>query len=310
MNNTPHILVVGSANVDFIMTVPTLPARGETVTDGKFIQTFGGKGANQATAVARAGAQTTFVCCVGSDAFGQQMIENFREDGMNVSGIKQSKSEASGAALVMIEQGGMNYLTVAPGANHDLFSADLAHLSKALSGVDMLILQMEIPVETNLHAAELARAAGVPVMLNFAPASTPAPELIARTDFLIVNENECEQLTGIYPGDESAIESALARLLTMGPTCAIITLGGEGCAARKEGQTYRLLGFPVDVVDTTAAGDTFCGALAVVLAEGKELSVALTFACAAAALSVTKSGAQPSIPKRSEIETFLTHANG
>jgi ribokinase len=310
MKKPQRILIVGSANVDFIMTVPSLPARGETVTDGKFIQTFGGKGANQATAVARAGAQTRFICCVGIDAFGRQMIENFRNDGMDVETIKQSTTAASGAALVMIEQGGMNYLTVAPGSNHDLLPADLAHLPNSLPGVAMLLLQMEIPLETNLHAAALARAAGVPVMLNFAPASTPAPELIARTDFLIVNENECQQLTGIYPGDEASIESALAALLTMGPECAIITLGGDGCAARKGAQTHRLAGFPVEVVDTTAAGDTFCGALAVALAEGKELSIALTFASAAAALSVTKSGAQPSIPARSEIEAFLAHAIG
>lgn len=310
MDNPPRILIVGSANVDFIMTVPTLPARGETVIDGKFIQTFGGKGANQATAVARAGAQTSFVCCVGSDAFGQQMIENFRRDGMDVGGIKQSASEASGAALVMIEQGGMNYLTVAPGSNHDLLPGDLTPLPDALSGAAMLLLQMEIPLETNLRAAELGRNAGVPVMLNFAPASTPAPALIARTDFLIVNENECAQLTGIYPGDEAAIESALDALLGMGPHCAIITLGGEGCAARTGPRTHRLSGFTVDVVDTTAAGDTFCGACAVALAEGKELDEALNFASAAAALSVTKSGAQPSIPTRSEIESFLAHGIG
>jgi ribokinase len=298
-------VILGSANVDFIMRVPRLPARGETVTDGAFLQTYGGKGANQAVAAARAGATAAFIGCVGRDHYGDEMAANFARDGLALEGLKRSASQPSGSALVMIEQGGMNYLTVAPGANHDLLPADVEALHPVIAAAGLLLLQMEVPLATNLAAAAIARAAAAPVMLNFAPAHLASPELLRATDILVVNENEASALSGIDTTDTASALHAARALSALGPRRVVVTLGAQGCVALDGDAELASPALPVATIDTTAAGDTFCGALGTALLEGRDFAAALRFASAASALSVTRLGAQPSIPARAEIDAFL-----
>lgn len=297
--------IIGSANVDMIMKVKRLPDRGETVTDGVFMQTFGGKGANQAVAAARAGGDARFVACLGRDAFTPAMVENFRRDGLNLDGVRFVDDLPSGSALVMIEDGGMNYLTVAPGSNAALGPEHIAAEWGRISSSGLILLQMEIPVETNRAILQRAREAGIPVMLNYAPAHSLHPDLLAGLDTLIVNENEAAALSGVVPADQVSAERAVRALAAMGVRCVILTLGAAGSLIFSDGHVTRVPAFPVKAVDTTAAGDTFCGALGVAMLEGRKLSEAVCFATAAAALSVTCFGAQPSIPVRSEIERFI-----
>jgi len=297
--------IIGSANVDMIMKVKRLPDRGETVTDGVFLQTFGGKGANQAVAAARAGGDVRFVACLGHDAFTPTMVENFRRDGLDVEGVRFVDDQPSGSALVMVEEGGMNYLTVAPGSNAALLPEHIAAGWERISSSGLILLQMEIPVETNREVLSRAREAAIPVILNYAPAHCICPDLLDGLDTLIVNENEAAGLSGIEPSNQSSAERAVRALANLGARRVILTLGAAGSMIFAEGTVEMAPAFPVTVVDTTAAGDSFCGALGVAMLEGLPLSEAVRFATAAAALSVTRFGAQPSIPTRSEIDSFL-----
>jgi ribokinase len=299
------LLIIGSANVDFIMRVGKLPTPGETVTDGEFVQTFGGKGANQAVAAARAGGKAGFIACLGQDPYAPIMMENFRRDGLDVSGIRQADDVPSGSALVMIGGEGMNYLTVAPGSNYALRPDDIRERGTTITSAGAILLQMEIPVETNLAAIELASAAGIPVILNYAPARLIEPQLLANLDTLIVNESEAAALVGIEPHDEATTRRAAAALAALGARRVVITLGAKGCHVLDGDKEFHCPSFPVTAVDSTAAGDTFCGTFAVALLEGRSMPEALSFASAAAAISVTRLGAQPSIPRRVEIEAFL-----
>lgn len=298
--------IIGSANVDMIMKVKRLPERGETVTGGVFMQTFGGKGANQAVAAARAGGDARFVACLGrDDPFTSVMLENFRRDGLDVSGVRLSDDLPSGSALVMIDEQGMNYLTVAPGANAKLMPAHIADSWPMIGASGMILLQMEIPVETNREVLRRAREAGIPVMFNYAPAHAIHPELLRDTDTLIVNENEAAALSGVTYSGSDSVEIMLRSLAASGARRVVVTLGGEGAAFYADGVVGRAPAFRVEAVDTTAAGDTFCGALGVAVLEGRAFAEAVRFAMAAAAVSVTRFGAQPSIPSRAEIDHFL-----
>jgi len=300
--------IIGSANVDMIMKVKRLPERGETVADGVFMQTFGGKGANQAVAAARAGADARFVTCLGCDAFTPVMVENFRRDGLNLEGVRWVDDRPSGSALVMIEEEGMNYLTVAPGANAALGPDHIADGWGRIAASGLILLQMEIPVETNRAIMARAREAGIPVMLNYAPAHSIHPDLLSGLDVLIVNENEAEALSGIEFSGPAPAERIIRRLAEQGARRVILTLGRAGSIAYEDGAVDYCPAFPVKAVDTTAAGDTFCGTLGAALLEGLSLTEAVRFATAAAALSVTRFGAQPSIPSRIEIDHFI-HAH-
>ena len=302
---TRPFTIIGSANVDMIMKVKRLPDRGETVTDGTFLQTFGGKGANQAVAAARAGGDTRFVACLGHDAFTPAMVENFRHDGLDMEGVRFVDDLPSGSALVMVEEGGMNYITVAPGSNAALLPEHIAAAWPRISTSGLILLQMEIPLETNRAVLALAREAAIPVILNYAPAHSICPDLLDGLDTLIVNENEAAELSGIEPSDQSSAERAVRALANMGARRVILTLGATGSMIFADGTFDHVPAFPVTAVDTTAAGDVFCGALGVAMLEGLPLSAAARFATAASALSVTRLGAQPSIPTRSEIDRFL-----
>lgn len=302
------IVVIGSSNVDFIMKMDHLPARDETVTDATFMQTFGGKGANQAVAAGRAGGDVIFVNCVGDDPYAEPMVEGFKESRVRTDHIFHETGVACGAALVMIGEGGHNYLSVAPGANARLTPERIEGLRDVIAGAAYVLMQFEIPAETIARALKIAGEEGVPVVWNYAPANPFDIDQLDKVAILVVNEPEATVLSGIAVTDRASAELAALKLREMGTGIAIVTLGEGGsviAAPDQPGRTTHVPAFPVKAVDTTAAGDTYCGCLCVALAEGKPLVEAVRFASAAGALCVQRLGAQPSEPWRDEIDAFL-----
>ena len=299
------IVVVGSSNTDMIIKLDRIPKPGETILGGDFSIAAGGKGANQAVGAARAGGHVTLVARVGRDIFGQQAIEGFQKDGICVDHVFKDKASPSGVALIFVARDGENSIAVASGANGKLSPADVKKAKAAIAAAAILVMQLETPIETVAAAADIAAAKGVQVILNPAPAQPLSDSLLKKISILTPNETEAELLTGIKVDNDGAAAKAAQKLLDKGVKTVIITLGARGAwVATAEGG--RLVpGFKVTPVDSTAAGDIFNGALAVGLSEGKPLDDAVRFANAAAALSVTQLGAQPSAPKRKEIEKFL-----
>lgn len=301
------IVVIGSSNVDFIMKMERLPEKGETITDAVFMQTFGGKGANQAVGAAKAGGDVWFVNCVGDDAFAPLLLENMRQAGVNVDYVRAESGIASGAALVMVGGAGQNYLSVAPGANYRLTPAMIAELEPLLREAAMLVLQYEIPPETLYTCIDLAHALGLPTLFNLAPARPFDAAYLPKVTYLAVNESEAQSLCGFGVATPEQVEQAAEALLAKGAQTVILTLGAQGVYLASADLRQHIPAFKVEAVDTTAAGDVFSGALAVGLVEGKSLPEAARFACAASAISITHLGAQPSAPGREEIEQFLSN---
>ena len=303
-----RIVVVGSSNTDMIAKLPRLPKPGETISGGAFSTAAGGKGANQAVAAARAGAEVGLVARVGEDSFGEQAISGFIDDGIDVQHVTRDPSAPSGVALIFVDERGENCIAVAPGANAGLTPNDVEAAEDLIIGADVVVMQLETPLETVERAAALAREHSVRVILNPAPAQPLSDEILGNVSILTPNESEAELLTGIRVEDDAGAEEAARALVARGVKTVILTLGSRGAFVFESGSGELVPGFEVDAVDTTAAGDVFNGSLAVGLAEGMPLAGAVRFANAAAALSVTKLGAQPSAPTRAEIETFLTEA--
>jgi len=299
------IVVVGSSNTDMIAKLPRLPKPGETISGGAFSTAAGGKGANQAVAAARAGAEVGLVARVGEDSFGEQAISGFIDDGIDVQHVTRDPSAPSGVALIFVDERGENCIAVAPGANAGLTPNDVEAAEDLIIGADVVVMQLETPLETVERAAALAREHSVRVILNPAPAQPLSDEILGNVSILTPNESEAELLTGIRVEDDAGAEEAARALVARGVKTVILTLGSRGAFVFESGSGELVPGFEVDAVDTTAAGDVFNGSLAVGLAEGMPLTGAVRFANAAAALSVTKLGAQPSAPTRSEIESFL-----
>jgi ribokinase len=302
------VWVIGSSNVDLIMKMARLPDRGETITNAEFTQTFGGKGANSAVACARAGAPTVFVNAVGSDPYAPTLLEYMTESGVDVQHVRRETDVPTGHALVMIGGNGDNYLSVAPGANYRLFPEHIVGLEEKIASASRILIQNEIPPETNRAVREVAAKHGIPISWNFAPAITVDPAEFQSIETLIVNETEADAIAEaaaltLRSGKPEALAGALR---TLGPARVIITLGAAGAVAATVQGTQRIPSLPVHAVDTTGAGDTFCGALAAALATGKDIAEALGFASTAAALSVTRLGAQPSCPTRTEILEAIT----
>jgi ribokinase len=303
------IVVIGSSNVDLIMKMNRLPEKGETITDAEFYQVYGGKGANQAVAAARAGGNVAFVNCVGEDAYTPRMVENFKGDGIDSRYIFQEQNVASGHALVMIGEKGMNYLSVSPGANYKLTPMKVDQASEVINEAELILLQYEIPEETIKYVIDLAHKKGIQLLWNFAPARSFDLSYFSKINILVLNEVEASFLAGIPVENESGAEMAATGLMEKGVEKVIITMGSKGAFSFTKSEKISLPSFKVDVVDTTAAGDTFCGAFAVALVEGKSQKESLQFASAAAAICVTRIGAQPSAPTRKEIDDFLTFQN-
>ncbi len=300
---TGPIVVVGSLNIDLVVRTPRHPRPGETIIGGKF-QTFpGGKGANQAVAAARAGAQVIMIGRVGADAFGIDLLEALVRDGVDTTHVLRDDQAPSGVALITVDTAGQNAIVVVPGANARLSPGDVERAQDAFAGAGALLLQLESPPEVVQRAIELANAHGVLVILNPAPARPLDAALLAGVDYLIPNEHELFLLAELDAAEE--IDAAVARLRARGARHVIVTLGGNGAVAFCGEQKIIVPAHRVSVVDTTAAGDAFVGAFAVALCEGKKVEDAVRWANAAGALAVTRAGAQPSLPYREDILSLL-----
>jgi ribokinase len=299
------IVVVGSSNTDLTVFTGYLPSPGETVLGGKLERAGGGKGANQAVAAARAGGQVAFVARVGDDDFGHSTLGNLKQEGICADFVTIDPEAASGVALIMVEKSGENLIAVAPGANARLTPADVHAAREAIAEADVLLVQLEIPLETVAAAVHAAREAGTRVMLNPAPAPPEglADEVLRGIDYLTPNTGEAARLLDAPP-DLSAGELA-EGLVAAGVGAVALTLGASGVCVH-DGSTHAVIAAPkVEPVDTVGAGDCFAGALAVALAEGMPLRRAAHFAVCAAALSVERVGAQPSMPRRAEIDRLV-----
>ena len=303
--NIPNIVVVGSSNTDMVIKMEKIPAPGETVLGGQFAIAAGGKGANQAVAAARAGGRVSLVACVGDDMFGKQAVEGFKADNINTEFVFLDEGQPSGCALIFIDKHGENSIAVASGANARLAPHHIELARDRIASADILLMQLEIPLETVEYAVRMASDNGVTVILDPAPAQHLNDTLLKDVSILTPNEGEAEMFTGIAVDDEEGAEEAAGCLLEWGVNTVLITLGSRGVFIAADGIRKMISGIEVDTVDSTAAGDVFNGALAVSLAGDSPLPDAVRFANAAAALSVTRLGAQPSAPQRGEIEEFL-----
>ena len=298
------ILVVGSSNTDLIATVKNLPAAGETIAGTSFLQAIGGKGANQAVAAHRLGGEVKFVTCLGTDANGQNTMKYFRETGLDVSSALLVEDAPSGTAIILVDEKGENCIVVTPGANHCLTPEYINIIKDDIADCEIVALQMEIPYETVKAVCELAHQHRKTIMLNVAPACHLDEELIRMIDVLVVNETEAETVSGAKIADVGE-DAIVEKLLTLGAKTVVLTLGKQGCILKNGQESLSVPAFEVKAVDTTAAGDTFCGALATGLASGKEWKEVIQFASAASAVCVTRMGAQPSIPAEKEVSEFL-----
>lgn len=300
-----NIVVVGSSNTDMIIKTEKIPKPGETVIGGKFYKAAGGKGANQAVAASRAGGNVVLIASVGNDVFGEEAITGFKNDGINIEYVKKDSVNASGIALILVDSIGENSIAVASGANLNLLESDIEKAKEEISNAAVLLMQLEIPIETVEAATKIAFSSGVKVILNPAPAQPLSDELLKCISILTPNESEAELLTGVDVKDENDAKIAAKVLLEKGVEIVIVTLGTKGALLAKKDEMKLIPGFKVDAIDTTAAGDVFNGALAVAISENKGLHDSIKFAHAAAAISVTRIGAQPSAPKLAEINEFL-----
>lgn len=300
------IIVVGSSNTDMVIKSDRLPVPGETILGGDFIMNPGGKGANQAVAAARLEADVVFVAKVGNDVFGREAVAGFEKDGIDTSLISVDENHASGAAVIMVDDTGENCISVASGANFALSPEDIKLAADKLDDAAVFLMQLETPIDTVIEAAALGQQKGATVILNPAPAQKLPNELISKLDLITPNETEAELLTGIKVSDVASAEKAAEALQGMGVGAVIITMGSDGAYLKCSEFNGIIPVERVQCVDTTAAGDTFNGALSVGLARGLSLSDAVKFANAAAMLSVQRMGAQSSVPTLQEVEKSLS----
>lgn len=298
----PKILVIGSSNTDMVVKTSRFPQPGETIIGGEFFLFPGGKGANQAVAAARMGGEVDLIAKVGQDVFGQQAIEGFAHEGINVAYVLSDPKLASGVALITVDASGENEIVVAPGANAALRPTDLDRDDLAFENADLVLMQLETPLETVFHAAKKAQALYKKFLLNPAPAQSLPDELYPLLYLITPNETEASLLTGIPLDDDDALPLVAEVLLQKGVKNVIITLGAKGAYFQNTHQKFLIPAPKVQAVDTTAAGDVFNGALAVALAEGLDWREAIELACQAGAIAVTRMGAQASAPFREEVE--------
>lgn len=296
-----EILVIGSSNTDMVIKTSALPVPGETILGGNFFMNAGGKGANQAVAAARLGGKVTFIAKTGNDIFGKQAIGSFKKDGINIDHIITDPVYPSGVALITVNEKGENCIVVAPGANGVLSPQDIQESIPVIEKASVILLQLEIPIETVEYVIDLAAQKNKTIILNPAPAASLPDELLKKVSTITPNQKEAELLTSIKVVDSKTAEQAALVLHRKGVETVVITMGAKG-AYLSHNQKGELINAPkVDAVDTTAAGDVFNGALAVALTEGIIIEEAIAFGCKAAAVSVTRLGAQSSAPYRNEI---------
>jgi ribokinase len=303
------ILVIGSSNTDMVIKTTKFPSPGETILGGDFFMSAGGKGANQAVAAKRLGGTVSFLGKIGTDMFGQQAIQLLKEEGINVDSVRTSPEKPSGMALITIDSNGENSIVVAPGANETLLPDDIDETISEIEVSDIILLQLETPLSTVNYVAEIASKKGKKVVLNPAPAAQLTDTLLKNLYMLIPNETEAELLTGVRIINEKSAEKAALLLKRKGVEIVIITMGAAGAYVFSDDFTGMIKAPTVKAADTTSAGDTFCGALVAELGGGRNLNEALEFAAAAAAICVTRMGAQPSIPSEKEVREFLINKN-
>lgn len=309
MARRPHVVVVGSLNMDLVVRAPRIPRPGETIIGGEFHTAPGGKGANQAVAAARLGGQVSMVGRVGSDAFAQSLLDGLTADGVDHNFVTQDPDAATGVAFIVVDDAGENSIVVASGANMRLSSANVDAAKVVIASADVLLLQLEIPLAAVTQAARAAHAHGATVILTPAPACPLPPELLSLIDVLVPNESEAALLTRLPVGDRAEIESAAMALRELGVDTVVLTLGRRGALLVREGEKEFIAAFEVTAVDTTAAGDAFVGGFAVALAEGRSLTDAVRWGNAAGALATTKLGAQPSLPARRAVEALMAQGS-
>ena len=297
--------MVGSSNMDLVVKSPRIPVPGETILGGDFFMVPGGKGANQAVAAARLGARVCFVARLGDDLFGRKSLENFQREGLDTKFVTLTSHTPSGVALITVDEAGNNAIVVAPGANAKLSPEDVRRAEGEIRAVGAVVAQLEVPMTTVQCAAELANEAGVPFILNPAPAQRLSPSLLARVEVLTPNETEAQLLTGVKVIDDDSARKAAEKLLSTGVKAVILTMGARGFLLAANGATEFVAALRVKAIDATAAGDAFTGSLAVSLARGRPLREAAAFANRVAALCVTRLGAQPSMPTQKEVEEFV-----
>ena len=295
------IIVIGSSNVDMVVRTSHLPAPGETILGGEFFMNQGGKGANQAVAIKRLGGNLIFMATLGNDVLGRQSVGYFKKEGIDTRYIALDEDSASGVALISVDDHAENSIVVASGANMLLNEQDVDKMLEEMCEGDILLMQLEIPLQTVEYAARKAFGKGVKVVLNPAPARSLPKELFRHLYMVTPNRIEAEMLTGIKIANDADVEKVAEEICAMGVKNVIITLGSKGCLIREEGVSYRIDAFKVEPIDTTAAGDTFNGALCVGLSEGMDLKQAAVMASKASSIAVTRMGAQSSIPYREEL---------
>ena len=298
-----RILVVGSANTDMVISAEHFPLPAETMMGHGFMTNHGGKGANQAVAAARLEGNTAFIGKVGDDQFGHSTIEMMKGEGIDVSGLTVTSEQASGVALITTVPSGENSIIVDSGANGLLRPEDITNAEKLFEDAGIVLMQLETPIDTLTEAAAMAKKHGAYVVLNPAPApKEPLPvELLKNVDLLIPNETEAAYISGVNIAGDEDLPAAMNEIQKLGVKDVIITVGSRGVCARIDGEMVTVPAFKVKAIDTTAAGDTFCGALCVALSNGKPLVEAIRFGCKASSISVTRRGAQMSMPRLEEI---------
>ena len=306
MKTAGNLVVLGSINADHILNLESFPTPGETVTGNQYQVAFGGKGANQAVAAGRSGANIAFIACTGDDDTGERVRKQLAGDNIDIAPVSVVAGESTGVALIFVNAEGENVIGIHAGANAALTTERVEAQRAIIGGAEALLMQLESPVESVLAAAKIAHENHTTVVLNPAPARVLSDELLALVDIITPNETEAEKLTGIRVENDDDAARAARALHDKGIGTVIITLGSRGVWASVNGEGRRVPGFKVKAIDTIAAGDTFNGALVTALLEGKKMDDAIRFAHAAAAIAVTRKGAQPSVPWRKEIDEFLS----
>lgn len=298
----PVITVIGSSNTDMVIKADHLPGPGETILGGSFFMNAGGKGANQAVAAARLGGNVNFICKTGEDIFGERSRQIFKDEGIDTSFLISDSAHPSGVALITVDKNAENCIVVASGANAELNPSDLLHAREMIIQSSIVLMQLEIPVDTVSWVAAIANEKGILVVLNPAPACALPDKLLENISILTPNRTEAGMLSGIRVHDMGSAKEAAQKIRDRGVKTIIMTLGSEGAVVLDRNTFIHVPAKIVRAVDTTAAGDTFNGALVVALSEGRDILEATAFACKAAAISVTRNGAQASIPFKTEVE--------
>ncbi|MEM7799315.1 MAG: ribokinase [Chloroflexota bacterium] len=299
------VVVFGSINMDLVVTTPHLPKPGETLTGHTFVTTPGGKGANQAVAAARLGANTVMVGRVGNDVFAADLMSNLEKNGVRVGAVYRDESQSSGIAVIAVEDSGENNIVIIPGANGSVGEDEVARLASIVAENDVLLLQLEVPLPFVAAAARVGKEKGATVILDPAPAQTLPDELLNLADLLTPNETEASILTGVEVQDEATAKEAAQRLIARGAKQVLIKMGGAGGLWFDGANTVMVPAFPVTAVDTVAAGDACNGGLAAALCAGHSLETALRWGMAAGGLATTKPGAQEAMPTLAELRQFL-----